>query len=210
MNRFNELYNTIKERIIEEEYPPNSKISEAVLSKEFQCSRTPIRQVLQKLSDESLVHIVPKSGTYIRNPSLKNLVDFIQVRSYIEALAFRLCIESSLPINELTEKLELLCDDMHTSLSSLTQDGMKQFVRLHYSFHESIVLFSENRLLIKFFKELNLIKRYSFVKSMTLSDIVRTEEEHRKIVEYIRNRDPTGEYFVIQHLYNKINRYTLQ
>ncbi len=95
---------------------------------------------------------------------------------------------------------------MHDALADLTAEGMKIFGNLHYAFHEAIVNFSDNALLIKFFGELNLIKRASFIKSMTLEDLVRTENEHRKIIAYIRNRDPLGEDFIIQHLHAKIDK----
>lgn len=53
-------YETIKEKIINCEYMPNDILSEMMLMKEIDASRTPIREALNMLSQEGLVKIIPK------------------------------------------------------------------------------------------------------------------------------------------------------
>ena len=53
-------YETIKQKIIYCEYRPNTFLSESLLMKEIDASRTPIREALNKLEQEGLVTIIPR------------------------------------------------------------------------------------------------------------------------------------------------------
>lgn len=205
MSTIEDIHAEIRKRIVQETYKPLQKLSETALAKEFQCSRTPIRQVLQQLQKENFVTIVPKSGTYVNERSSQQQRYDIEVRAYLEGLAYRLCIENNTSLTALIERLKTLYDAMHTCLSTLNIETMQDYTTYHYQFHEAIIEASQNPLLIKIFGELHLADRPSFLKKMTLEDIVITEKEHLDIITYLENRDPLGEQFMISHLYNKGN-----
>ena len=198
-----QIHETLKERILEEFYRPSQKLSEATLAQEFGCSRTPIRQVLQQLQKENLVTIVARSGTYVNEFRLQR--SDVQVRAYLEGLAYRLCLETGKDTAPLVQKLKGLYRDMHESLSSFEgmKTRMKRYTKYHYQFHESIILFSENPLLSRLYSDLKLTDWPSFVKNMTLEDLAQTEEEHRKIIRYLECRASEGEQFMISHIYYK-------
>lgn len=195
------IHAEVKERILDEVYSPSQKLSETALAREFRCSRTPIRQVLQQLQKENLVTIVPKSGTYVNEFRLKR--SDIQVRAYLEGLAYRLCIESGKDTRDLARNMRNLFEAMHESLSSFDDRSMKRYTRYHYRFHRSIIRFSENPLLCRLYDELKLTGRPSFIKRMTLNDLAKTEEEHLRIIRYLDERSPEGEAFMISHIYYK-------
>ncbi len=205
MSNIVHIHEKIRQRIVQEVYKPLQKLSETALAEEFHCSRTPIRQVLQQLQKENFVTIVPKSGTYVKERSSQQQRYDIEVRAYLEGLAYRLCIENNTSLSTLIDKLRSLYDRMHTCLSSLNIEAIQDYTTYHYQFHESIIEASHNPLLIKLFGELHLADRPSFLKKMTLEDIVITEKEHLAIITYLKNRDPEGEQFMISHLYNKNN-----
>ena len=196
-----QIHETLKERILEENYRPAQRLSEAALAKEFACSRTPIRQVLQQLQKENLVTIVPRSGTYVNEFRLQRCD--VQVRAYLEGLAYRLCLETGNETAPLVQKLKGLYKAMHKSLASFDTQSMKRYTKYHYQFHESIILFSENPLLCRLYRELKLTDWPSFVRKMTFEDLSQTEEEHRKIIAYLERRAPEGEPFMISHIYYK-------
>ena len=201
MNIAGAIHAEVKERILDEVYSPSQKLSETALAREFQCSRTPIRQVLQQLQKENLVTIVPKSGTYVNEFRLKR--SDVQVRAYLEGLAYRLCIESGKDTGSLAESMRHLFDAMHESLSSFDAQSMKCYTRYHYQFHRSIIRFSENPLLCRLYDELKLTDWPSFIRRMTLDDLAKTEQEHLKIIRFIEQRLPEGEAFMISHIYYK-------
>ena len=62
-------YEEIKRRIIDLEYPPGTKLSEAPLAEELGFGRSPIRTAFARLQGEGWVTISPQSGTYVRRPT---------------------------------------------------------------------------------------------------------------------------------------------
>ena len=76
-----DIHRALRERICLLRYPPGSLLVETELAREFEVSRTPIRQALQKLEYEGLVETRNGVGTNVTG------VDFRSVR---DIYAFRL------------------------------------------------------------------------------------------------------------------------
>ncbi len=89
----NDIYQTIKERILCLEYPPGSILNEKVLAKEFAVSRTPLREVLNRLEWEQLVRVLPRSGTMVAEMEFQQIMNTYQVRFEIEEMVGKLAAE---------------------------------------------------------------------------------------------------------------------
>lgn len=77
-------YETIKEKIVNCEYMPNDILSEMMLMKEIDASRTPIREALNMLSQEGLVKIIPKKGIMVLPLTMKEVAMTFEARMLIE------------------------------------------------------------------------------------------------------------------------------
>ena len=53
-------YTSIKEKLLHCDYEPGSVLNETALCQELKISRTPIREALNRLSQENLIQILPK------------------------------------------------------------------------------------------------------------------------------------------------------
>jgi DNA-binding GntR family transcriptional regulator len=84
-----QAYNTIKERIILCEYPPNSLLNEERLREELKISRTPIRDALSRLEQESLIQILPKRGIMVKSISPEDVEQVFEMRMLIEPYALK-------------------------------------------------------------------------------------------------------------------------
>jgi DNA-binding GntR family transcriptional regulator len=60
-----DIYREIKRRILFLEYEPGQILNENVLAREFGVSRTPMREVLYRLSWEQLARIIARTGTMV-------------------------------------------------------------------------------------------------------------------------------------------------
>lgn len=78
--RFKRIYSELHDRIILLHYPPGTVIRETDLAEEFGVSRTPIRQVLQRLQFEGLVETRNAVGTIVTEFDLEGLKDAYEVR----------------------------------------------------------------------------------------------------------------------------------
>jgi len=195
-----DIHETLRKRILAEEYFPGQKLSENALAKEFGCSRTPVREALKRLENERLIEVRPQSGAYVRVESGKDYVDLLEVRSYIEGLAYRLAVERASDAQ--IDALEGLVDEMDAVMRSSPID-MKRYAELHYGFHSSMVESAGNELLLHMFEGLNLRASHMFLRSMNAEAAKRTQEEHHRIVRQLRARDAKGEKFVVSHLWRK-------
>lgn len=79
-----QLYETLRHRILHFHLPPGAGIVKRDLSAEFAVSPTPVREALLRLADEGLVDVYPQSGTFV------SLIDVQQAR---EVHFLRLAVE---------------------------------------------------------------------------------------------------------------------
>lgn len=100
-NKYFEIYTELKQAIINNDYPPGSKLpSENVLRTHFHVSRNTIRRALELLAQEGFVTSVHGKGVFVMaKPPLHFLVDGLQ--SFSEASAqTREPIETAIPVFE--------------------------------------------------------------------------------------------------------------
>ncbi len=89
----NNIYQTIKDRILCLEYAPGRILNEKVLAKEFGVSRTPLREVLNRLEWDQLVRVLPRSGTMVAEIEFQQIMNTFQVRMGIEEMIGKLAAE---------------------------------------------------------------------------------------------------------------------
>lgn len=80
LSRPGEIYDELRERIALLIYPPGTFLSENKLAAEFGVSRTPIRQVLQRLEFDGLVEIKHGVGTLVSPLDFEYLAQVYAVR----------------------------------------------------------------------------------------------------------------------------------
>jgi DNA-binding GntR family transcriptional regulator len=78
--RFQAIYVELRDRICTNRYPPGAVLREAELAAEFGVSRTPVRQVLQKLSYDGLVEIRNGVGNHVTDVDTGAYADLYRLR----------------------------------------------------------------------------------------------------------------------------------
>ena len=105
-----EIYGEIKRRILFLEYAPGQILNENVLAKEFGVSRTPMREVLYRLSWEELARIIPRTGTMVAEIEFQKMMHTYQTRLGIEGEVGRLCAELASEVHlEKIRELRKVC-----------------------------------------------------------------------------------------------------
>ena len=84
------VYETIKEKLINCEYPPGSMLNENMLSSALGVSRTPVREALTRIEHEGFVKIIPKKGIYVTEVSLNDVLHIFDCRIEIEPVALKM------------------------------------------------------------------------------------------------------------------------
>ncbi len=72
---------------------PGTALREAHLAKQLNVSQVPVREALLRLENLGLVVRVPDRGTTVTKLTRTEVADMLQVRRYLEDLAFRLAVK---------------------------------------------------------------------------------------------------------------------
>ncbi|MBV5330097.1 MAG: GntR family transcriptional regulator [Chlorobium sp.] len=109
----NDIYQTIKDRILNMEYHPGDILNEKILAKEFDVSRTPLREVLNKLEWERLVRVLPRTGTMVTEIEFQQIMNTFQVRLGIEEMIGKLASEhATTDHHQRLEQLQEQCNKL--------------------------------------------------------------------------------------------------
>lgn len=84
------LRDLLEDAIVEGRYPPGSRLDPEALARQYQVSRTPIREALQQLAVSGMVRVVPKRGTFVSELSVTEVVERFEVMAELEGLCGRL------------------------------------------------------------------------------------------------------------------------
>lgn len=85
-----QVYDWIRSRIIEGDFPAESRIREREIAEELGVSRIPVREALPRLEHEGFIVNVPRRGAFVRPLTYQDAVELFEVRSALEVLAARL------------------------------------------------------------------------------------------------------------------------
>src|SRR3954454_12495414 len=59
------VYLCLRQRIVEMCMLPGERIVERDIAEEFGTSRTPVHEAVQRLADQGLIEVIPRSGTFV-------------------------------------------------------------------------------------------------------------------------------------------------
>ncbi|MDX2510068.1 MAG: GntR family transcriptional regulator [Desulfobacterales bacterium] len=127
------IYQTIRERILYMEYKPGQILNEKILAKEFEISRSPVKDVLNHLEWEQFVRVIPRTGSMVTEIEFSKVMNIYQVRFEIEAFEARLA--GNRFSSKHSEKLKILYDSC-TKL--LDKKNHKALVKIDTSLRDII------------------------------------------------------------------------
>jgi len=91
------VYSIIRDRILYLEYEPGKILNEKILAQEFGISRTPVRDVLNRLEWDQLVRIIPRTGSMVTEIEFSKIMNVFQVRFELADMEGRLAAEQFTP-----------------------------------------------------------------------------------------------------------------
>ena len=129
------VYRMLEASISELYLLPGQNISEEEIIKELNVSRTTVREALIKLSQNKLLTIVPQKGTVINLINLKQINDFLFLRTIAEKEIIKTGKN-----NFKAEKLVELGLNLHTQekIIALNESNFYDVIELDNQFHQII------------------------------------------------------------------------
>ena len=179
-----EVYLSLKKRIINGEFLPGVHLVEGDLAKDYPYSRVTIREALRRLVEDELVELLPHRGIHVRKISLRELKDLYLIMEYLTGLAARLAAESS-DINTIRD-LEKIYKEMVVSVEN---EDFDYKVELTLRFHRRILKDTGNNYLIRMVERTQLISSLHYEVMPLKQRMKASLESHRKILDAIIARD---------------------
>ena len=180
------VYEELKRQIMIGEIPPGTRMMEVELADDMGVSRTPIREAIRKLEKEGLVSIEPRRGAYASEISIKDMVDVLEVREFLEGMAAGL---ASKRITE--EEIEALKHSIDAYRDAVEAGATEEIIEEDEIFHKLIVDCSGNKTLIQMINQVQeLALRFRYIYYEDFSRYQNMPNEHQEILDAVLSGDP--------------------
>ncbi len=188
---------SLREMLLRGDFAPGDRISELPLVARLGVSRTPIRLALDRLAHEGLLEVFPSGGFVVREFTLTDVWDAIEMRGVLEGTAARLGAERLSHYNEL-DRMRKLRDQIDTVLPS-TIESFARYLDLNEAFHCALIDLAKSPMLRR---ALDCVVSLPFASPSALvfarlklpkaaEMLTVAHEHHHALVEAIENRQGT-------------------
>ena len=175
------IVNELKQLIYTGEFKPGERLNEAALALRMGTSRGPIREAIKVLAGLGIVNAVTNRGVYVRQLSLREMLEIYEMRALVFGYAAERACEHL--TEEHKKQFEALLAAMDAACDA--EDGTLYY-ELNLQFHALILTLSNNRRAYQsyddYVKELHLVRRKYFNAP---GNMRRSNIEHRAIFDAI-------------------------
>lgn len=196
-----QAYDKIKENILNLTYPPGAPLTESLLAAELGMSRSPIRTAIQKLQAEGLIVSDYYKSITVREITDKDINELYQIRELLEGAAFRLIFTSGRN-EEYSYRLEEKVVRMFAAA-----ENAYEWELADTAMHMEIISIFENGRINRIYEnnlcELIRIGQFSVRNGMQIG---RTNENLRKMIEYMRKGDAEQSFAILKADHFEIGR----
>jgi len=182
------VFEQMQHAIVEGKILAGSKISEPELAKQYQISRSTLREALNRLEKCHLVERKANVGSRVVECTIQGLLELYITREALEGMA---CRQAALNItdDEISDMQAML---KHHSQSPDLQDGVSYYQEQgDLDFHYKVILASHNQQLINLIcgQLYHLVRMYRCQFGMNSPRATRAFDEHSHIIQAIADRD---------------------
>jgi DNA-binding GntR family transcriptional regulator len=179
------VYQTLRYDILTGKIPGGTHITESTVAKRLDVSRTPVREALQRLTQEKLVTSLPRAGYIIENMSDEDIQDLFTARFEIEALTIRKAVRF---ITD--DELKMLADNIDETTKSIASGELQRVTELDLEFHSIVYKASRSRTFYRICRNLgDLTMKYRHGLNLVKGLWKEAIENHTTIYQALLSRD---------------------
>jgi DNA-binding GntR family transcriptional regulator len=180
------VYAAIRDAIVEQAFPPGTRVSEAGLAQQLNVSKTPVREALLKLRQIGLVEPTGRRGGRVTRPSRSSIQHAYEARQALESFAAEIVAERGSDAD-----IAVIVDAAHRCLAAAEAGDFEGFRTWDSVFHEKIGEATANPRLSEMVENL-----FALIMALRRRDVPQAEgsvacaRAHVMIGEAISRRDP--------------------
>lgn len=196
-----QAYEKIKENILNLTYPPGTQLTEAMLTRELGMSRSPIRSAIQMLQTEGLIVSDYYKSMTVREITDQDINELYQIRELLEGAAFKLIFSSGR-----NEEYSYRIEEKVVRMCAAAENPYRWEIA-DTAMHMEIISIFENDRINRIYEnnlcELIRIGQFSVKNGM---EITRTNENLKKMIEYMRKGDAEESFAILKADHFEIGR----
>lgn len=195
-----DLYDTVLEMVVTYQFLPNQRINEVHLARKLKTSRTPVREVLNRLHAQGFLQFKKGSGFSCREFSPREIQELYQLRSIIETAAIRLACE-----NATHTEVKALETFLQQTGPEPGDRSSRELVELDQHFHEQLMQLARNDEMLKVLSNINA--RIRFFRWVDMDNKRGdTQIEHQQIIQALIERDADKAAGLVQtHIHRRLD-----
>ena len=192
-----EVATRLRNMVFERQLAPGQWIDELALARDWQISRTPLREALKVLAAEGLVTMKLRRGAYVTEVSERDLTEVYHLLALLESDAAMVVAQTATP----AQMAELLA--LHQALEDAVDDR-DRFFAANERFHMMLLEVADNRwrnqLVADLRKVMKLNRHHSLFKQGRLEASLK---EHRQIMAALKaHNGERAQLLMRQHFAN--------
>jgi DNA-binding GntR family transcriptional regulator len=164
---------------------PGDRVVEAQICQELHVSSIPVREAIRELVANHVLEYVMHRGAQVREVSMGETIDALEVKAVLEPLAANLAG---------LENLTNILPDLHKYIRQIRKD-LEQSDYIHFQltnqeFHKLIVESAHNAILLRLWEEMAFdIRTKPLMDYLKIADPEDLIEEHQNIIDAIEKKD---------------------
>lgn len=191
-------YDSLRDRILRNEFPPGTCLAERQLADDLRMSKTPIKAALERLQVEGLIAVSPQRGIVVRELSIGEICDLYEIRAALEGHVLR-----SLAGNLTGAQYDQWLANLREQESNCKRVDRVRAVELDAEFHLLPCHFLANQEICQTMQRLSNKMRV-VIYQVFASHPARAADslqEHREIIQAVKQGDGkrAGE-LIVEHL----------
>lgn len=197
MDRVEQIYQVIKQKVMDLELDPTQPIDERSLVRETGGSLTLVQQALERLAEEGMLVKQRRRWHVARSSTASIMMEIFEVRTTLEGMCARLAAE------RITADQIQRMEQVHRDFERVLREGNNQaLIAVDQKFHQLLYEASGNRFLARALEEMYTLIYRLFYFALDRIGSVRTNiQEHRDILDAVKAGDGrTAERLIQQHI----------
>jgi len=181
-----QAYNLLKDAITTGKLKAEESLPEEKLAKEMGISRTPLRDALNRLAVEGLIHHQSGKPAVVASFTKEDSLNYMELRSILEVKNIEKIISK---IDD--PFIKVLRDNLSEQKASIKEDDYQAFIELDREFHLLLAKLNQNSEFRKTLHRMNTgVNRAFLILSSTVPQSAEGPyEEHEDIVDTLEGQD---------------------
>jgi DNA-binding GntR family transcriptional regulator len=198
----------LREQIVQGVFRPGQQINESVLAGQLRTSRGPLREALQRLSQEGILVSMRNRGVFVPELSVDDVKEIYAVREAVESAAAKILVAA--PKDQIKVIGQALQEILIEMAKQVELSDWHAISRLDMQFHTTLVEGTKNSRLLRIYDTLAAESRMCIINlQVSYPRVDALVQEHQDILDLLEAGDGEGlERAISRHMQKAVEDLT--